>query len=289
MSTKKASPTQHSCAFGIHTALRDARPELDGHDVAFLLAVSGYLGLGLKPTVVKSNEFRVALSTIQSFLRTGKSKVVASRKKLEQLGIIVVVHPGNSADHVPATYRINVDLIGTGVPGQNADTCMAGFRGETPRGSDAERRGVPTRDGMDLWDLSGEDQKKHASHVDADTTDASSTITVEQVRSMIMQDIDLARITSNADTDEIAREYLDNAGKIDVAKTIHDAGNYLRTDAGKKFSDGKDHLLRRLGWAINSASRRKTQQPSTPPPVVVDLAQHPELMPPMQQGARFKR
>ena len=138
LSTKKTSPTQHSCAFGIHTALRNARSELDGHDVAFLLAVSGYLGLGLKPTAVKSDEFRVALSTIQSFLRTGKSKVVASRKKLEQLGIIAVVHQGNAADHIPATYRINVDLIGTGGPGQTTDTCMAGFRGTPPRGSDAE-------------------------------------------------------------------------------------------------------------------------------------------------------
>lgn len=288
MSTKKTSPTQHSCAFGIHTALRDARPELDGHDVAFLLAVSGYLGLGLKPTVVKSDEFRVALSTIQSFLRTGKSKVVASRKKLEQLGIITVMHPGNSADHIPATYRINVNSIGTGVPGQNADTCMAGFRGKTPRGSDAERRGVPTRDGMDLWDLSGDDKKMRASHVDADATDASSTITMEQVRNMIAQDVDLARITTSTDVDEIARAYLASADRIDVARTIRSAGNYLRTDAGKKFCDGKDHLLRRLGWAIDVASRKKPQQ-AAPAHVLVDLAQHPELLPPVQQGARFRR
>jgi len=244
--------------------------------------------LGLNPTVVKADEFRVALSTIQSFLRTGKSKVVASRKKLEQLGIIAVVHPGNSADHIPATYRINVDLIGTGVPGQNADTCMAGFRGKNPRGSDAERRGVPTRDGMDLWDLSGDQKKMRTLHVDPDTTDASGTITVEHIRTMIAYDVDLARITTGTDVDEVAHEYMASADKIDVAKTIRDAGNYLRTDAGKKLCNGKDHLLRRLGWAIDNASRRKPHLP-TITHVPVDLAQHPELMPPMQQGARFKR
>jgi hypothetical protein len=284
LSNKKTSTTQPSVAFRIHQALRDARPELTGDDIAFLLAVSGFLGMGLEPTVVKADEFRVALSTLQSFLRTGKSKVVASRKKLEQLGIIEAVHSGFSADHVPATYRVHTGSISSGVPGQNADTCMAGFRGETPRGSDVRRRGVPGRDGMDLWDLSGEDQKKNATAVhDAPCT--PDPLTINHVRTMIMQDVDLMRITSATDVDTIASEYLANADKIDVLKVIRKAGDYLRTDAGKKLGNGTDHLLRRLRWAIDASAKRKPPTPKSPP-IPVDL-------PPLdtthlqRKGARF--
>jgi hypothetical protein len=267
--------------------LRHARPELDGDDIAFLLAIAGWLGYGLQPTPVGRYEFRVALSTVKSFLKTGKSKVVASRKKLEQLGVIVVTQPENQADHVPATYRVNIELIGTGVPAQDSGGQTSGFQGETPRGPTSEPRGVLPQDSAGFRretvrrSLESKDslviEDEPATLADSLASDDSSyELTHAQIQEAIVADIDLARITPANAIDEIASEYATHDGKIDAIATIRDAGDYLRTEKGRAIRNGRDHLLRRLDWAIKAAEKRnRAKDPPKPSPVAVDFSTQP--------------
>jgi hypothetical protein len=267
--------------------LRHARPELDGDDIAFLLAIAGWLGYGLQPTPVGRYEFRVALSTVKSFLKTGKSKVVASRKKLEQLGVIVVTQPENQADHVPATYRVNIELIGTGVPAQDSGGQTSGFQGETLRGSDVGPRGVLPQDsaGFRRETVRRSLESKESMVIEDEpavladsraSDDGSHELMYAQIHGAIASDVDLSRITPADAIDEIAAEYMSSSSRIDVLATIRDAGDYLRTEKGRAIRNGRDHLLRRLDWAIKAAEKRnRAKDPPKPSPVAVDFSTQP--------------
>jgi hypothetical protein len=159
--------------------------------------------------------------------------------------------------------------------------------------SDPNGNGVVTPNQVGVYLVSPDlvsrrDDQKRAPPANAATAAPCThdPLTVDRIRTVIMQDADLMRITPTTDVDTIASEYLANADKIDVLSVICKAGNYLRTDAGKKLSNGTDHLLRRLRWAIDASAKRKMTA-SKLPPVPVDL-------PPLdtthlqRKGARFQ-
>jgi hypothetical protein len=117
--------------------------------------------------------------------------------------------------------------------------------------------------------------------------DSSCKLTHAQIQEAIVSDVDIARITPASAVDEIAAEYMSSSSRIDVLATIRKAGDYLRTEKGRTIRNGRDHLLRRLDWAIKAAEKRNKRKEPEKPRQVVDLAKHPELMPRPIRGARF--
>jgi hypothetical protein len=132
-------------------------------------------------------------------------------------------------------------------------------------------RGTPPMVGVE--DQS-EDQSEAKDQVPLRSHETASLI--ERIHSTIVSDVDLAQIIPADTIDEIATEYAAHDGKIDALATIRDAGNYLRTEKGRTIRNGRDHLLRRLGWAINAAEKRtKPKELLKSPPVLTDFSTQP--------------
>lgn len=156
--------------------------------------------------------------------------------------------------------------------------------------SDPNGDGVVTPNQVGVYLVSSDlvsrrdDQKRAPPAVTA--TAVHEPLTIEHIRNAISQDVDIMRIMTVTDVESVASEYLANADKIDVLKVIRKAGDYLRTDAGKKLCNGKDHMLRRLQWAIEAAAKRK---PSTPKNLPTPANLQPlDLSHLHRKGARFE-
>lgn len=121
-------------------------------------------------------------------------------------------------------------------------------------------------------------------HAYAPSSIASLTTIESQVLALITSIPELAQV--HQDPTAFAKELVFIVGnkKIDLCDKLRRMVNWMRVNQ------------RRMSYAritqsiTDDAAKAAIADPARPtPPVPVDLAQHPELMPPMQQGARFKR
>jgi len=121
-------------------------------------------------------------------------------------------------------------------------------------------------------------------HAYAPSPVASLTAIESQVLALITSIPELAQV--HQDPTAFAKELVFIVGnkKIDLCDKLRRMVNWMRVNQ------------RRMSYAritqsiTDDAAKAAIADPARPtPPIPVDLAQHPELMPPMQQGARFKR
>ncbi len=131
-----------------------------------------------------------------------------------------------------------------------------------------------------------EDQAKRVAVAPSTGTTSTATATIDRIRSAILSDPELAKICTPDAVAEVAAEYARHANKIDALQTIHSAGDYLRTDAGKKIRNGRDHLLRRLQWAQDKAAKQPRPKKATPPPPLVRESDPPVPTPEERERTR---
>jgi len=181
--------------------------------------------------------------------------------QLIELGILVE----QNAERRTKTFRVVL-------PDPPTMTSHPPMVGDSQGGSGPSHgvRGTPPMVGV-------EDQSEDQSEAKDQTTLRShESSPFDRIRNTIVSDVDLARITPATAIDEIATEYAAHDGKIDVLATIRDAGDYLRTEKGRTIRNGRDHLLRRLDWAIKAAEKcTRAKEPQKPSPVAVDFSTQP--------------
>lgn len=120
-------------------------------------------------------------------------------------------------------------------------------------------------------------------HAYAPSPVASLTTIESQVLALITSIPELAQ--AHQDPTAFAKELVFIVGnkKIDLCDKLHRMVKWMR-DKQRRMS-----YARIMQSITDDAAKASTAEPPTIAHVPVDLAQHPELMPPMQQGARFKR